>query len=103
MTENNGLLPSPPIIAPPVFHDKKEKDNKVPSEVRTGFSTFSPTTSITTPQQQNCEICHKKNRGEEMLLCDGCDCGRLQPMFVDAIPSSSLHFPGFHMFCLDPP
>src|ERR1700683_3227343 len=76
MTENNGLIPSPPIIAPPVFHDKNEKDNKVPSEVRTGFSTFSPTTSITTRQQQNCEICHKKNRGEEMLLCDGCDCGR---------------------------
>jgi len=65
MTESNGLLPSPPIITPPVFHDRKEKDNKVPSE-------------------QNCEICHKKNRGEEMLLCDGCDCG-------------------FHMFCLDPP
>ncbi|KAL4256714.1 [histone H3]-trimethyl-L-lysine(4) demethylase [Pleurotus pulmonarius] len=36
------------------------------------------------PSEQHCEICHKKNRGEEMLLCDGCDCG-------------------FHMFCLDPP
>ncbi|THH33534.1 hypothetical protein EUX98_g693 [Antrodiella citrinella] len=31
-----------------------------------------------------CEVCQKKDRGEEMLLCDGCDCG-------------------FHMFCLDPP
>ncbi|KAI0032364.1 PLU-1-like protein-domain-containing protein [Vararia minispora EC-137] len=33
---------------------------------------------------QACEICHKNDRGEEMLLCDGCDCG-------------------FHLFCLDPP
>ncbi|KZT71516.1 hypothetical protein DAEQUDRAFT_724032 [Daedalea quercina L-15889] len=32
----------------------------------------------------HCEVCLKKDRGEEMLLCDGCDCG-------------------FHMFCLDPP
>ncbi|OCB85389.1 hypothetical protein A7U60_g7699 [Sanghuangporus baumii] len=31
-----------------------------------------------------CEICHRRNRGTEMLLCDGCDCG-------------------FHMFCLVPP
>ncbi|TFY73470.1 hypothetical protein EWM64_g10542, partial [Hericium alpestre] len=36
------------------------------------------------PGEQPCEICHKGHRGEEMLLCDGCDCG-------------------FHMFCLDPP
>ncbi|KAJ6465147.1 jumonji superfamily protein [Mycena vulgaris] len=50
-------------LPPPVFHDTKEVKG--------------------TPEQ-NCEICHKKNRGEEMLLCDGCDCG-------------------FHMFCLDPP
>ncbi|KIJ69805.1 hypothetical protein HYDPIDRAFT_164076 [Hydnomerulius pinastri MD-312] len=34
--------------------------------------------------QESCEICQKKNHDEEMLLCDGCDCG-------------------FHMFCLDPP
>ncbi|KAI0287615.1 PLU-1-like protein-domain-containing protein [Russula brevipes] len=31
-----------------------------------------------------CEVCHKNDRGEEMLLCDNCDCG-------------------FHMFCLEPP
>ncbi|KAJ7741026.1 jumonji superfamily protein [Mycena metata] len=55
------LAPSP--LPPPVFHDTKELKG--------------------TPEQ-NCEICHKKNRGDEMLLCDGCDCG-------------------FHMFCLDPP
>ncbi|KAJ7639289.1 jumonji superfamily protein [Roridomyces roridus] len=51
-------------LAPPVFHDIKEQKPE--------------------DHEQNCEICHKKNRGEEMLLCDGCDCG-------------------FHMFCLDPP
>ncbi|KAH8984229.1 PLU-1-like protein-domain-containing protein [Lactarius akahatsu] len=33
--------------------------------------------------QLPCEVCHKNDRGEEMLLCDNCDCG-------------------FHMFCLDP-
>ncbi|KAH8830972.1 PLU-1-like protein-domain-containing protein [Flagelloscypha sp. PMI_526] len=43
-----------------------------------------PMNGILTFLQQTCEVCHKKNRGEEMLLCDGCDCG-------------------FHMFCLDPP
>ncbi|KAI5119499.1 hypothetical protein M0805_002435 [Coniferiporia weirii] len=36
------------------------------------------------PELTCCEICHKRNRGAEMLLCDGCDCG-------------------FHMFCLVPP
>ncbi|TFY58942.1 hypothetical protein EVG20_g7972, partial [Dentipellis fragilis] len=36
------------------------------------------------PTEQPCEICHGSDKGEEMLLCDGCDCG-------------------FHMFCLDPP
>ncbi|GBE79852.1 predicted protein [Sparassis crispa] len=40
--------------------------------------------SSQTPTEPHCEVCHKKDRGEEMLLCDGCDCG-------------------FHMFCLDPP
>ncbi|KAL4247157.1 [histone H3]-trimethyl-L-lysine(4) demethylase [Abortiporus biennis] len=34
--------------------------------------------------EPHCEVCQKKDRGEQMLLCDGCDCG-------------------FHMFCLDPP
>ncbi|KAI0701172.1 PLU-1-like protein-domain-containing protein [Cytidiella melzeri] len=36
------------------------------------------------PAEPHCELCHKKDRGEEMLLCDGCDCG-------------------FHTFCLSPP
>ncbi|TFK66579.1 hypothetical protein BDN72DRAFT_844196 [Pluteus cervinus] len=51
------------VVPPPIFYDK-------------------PDTKGT--NEQSCEICHKANRGEEMLLCDGCDCG-------------------FHMFCLDPP
>ncbi|EGO02116.1 hypothetical protein SERLA73DRAFT_159163 [Serpula lacrymans var. lacrymans S7.3] len=66
-SEGNGLLPSP-IIPSPIFHDQQRTTK--PSSER--------------PTQQSCEICQKKNRGEEMLLCDGCDCG-------------------FHMFCLDPP
>ncbi|TBU33002.1 PLU-1-like protein-domain-containing protein [Dichomitus squalens] len=36
------------------------------------------------PAELHCEICLKKDHGEQMLICDGCDCG-------------------FHMFCLDPP
>ncbi|PFH49242.1 hypothetical protein AMATHDRAFT_76277 [Amanita thiersii Skay4041] len=52
-----------PVVPPPVFYDKPESKGT---------------------SEQNCEICHKQDRGEEMLLCDGCDCG-------------------FHMFCLDPP
>ncbi|KAG6813425.1 hypothetical protein H0H92_011122 [Tricholoma furcatifolium] len=53
------------VIPPPIFYDTSKVD------------------TIGTPEQ-SCEICHKKNRGTEMLLCDGCDCG-------------------FHMFCLRPP
>ncbi|KZT24551.1 hypothetical protein NEOLEDRAFT_1134959 [Neolentinus lepideus HHB14362 ss-1] len=58
------LLPSPVISSSGVLDKNEEKGE--PS------------------QETSCEVCHKKNRGEEMLLCDGCDCG-------------------FHMFCLDPP
>ncbi|KAI0938026.1 hypothetical protein AcV7_003336 [Taiwanofungus camphoratus] len=36
------------------------------------------------PSELHCEVCLKKDRGDEMLICDGCDCG-------------------YHMFCLDPP
>ncbi|KAG6850616.1 hypothetical protein H0H93_010808 [Arthromyces matolae] len=55
-----------PVVPPPVFYDK-------------------PKVNITKgTNEQHCEICHKKNRGVEMLLCDGCDCG-------------------FHTFCLRPP
>ncbi|KAJ7437136.1 jumonji superfamily protein [Mycena galericulata] len=59
------LLASP--LAPPIFHDTPIIREK-----------------IVIMEEKHCEICHKKNRGDEMLLCDGCDCG-------------------FHMFCLDPP
>ncbi len=31
--------------------------------------------------QLPCEVCHKNDRGEEMLLCDNCDCGMLPIMF----------------------
>ncbi|KAL0950185.1 hypothetical protein HGRIS_010178 [Hohenbuehelia grisea] len=55
--------PASPAIPPPAFYERPPpaKDS-----------------------EQHCEICLKTNRGEEMLLCDGCDYG-------------------FHMFCLDPP
>ncbi|KAI6152394.1 hypothetical protein BKA82DRAFT_4457467 [Pisolithus tinctorius] len=58
---------------------------------RDGFGRMPSATGATQPdedqkltQEQSCEICQKKNHEDQMLLCDGCDCG-------------------FHMFCLDPP
>ncbi|KAG5639694.1 hypothetical protein H0H81_005877 [Sphagnurus paluster] len=69
-----------PVVPPPVFYDKV--DSKGTTEVRTNSVTNR--TPVTSRDQEKCEVCHKKNRWEEMLLCDGCDCG-------------------FHMFCLQPP
>ncbi|TDL29675.1 hypothetical protein BD410DRAFT_736763 [Rickenella mellea] len=46
--------------------------------------SFKEETKNDVKQEQTCEVCNKKNRETEMLLCDGCDCG-------------------FHTFCLDPP
>ncbi|KDQ08859.1 hypothetical protein BOTBODRAFT_148481 [Botryobasidium botryosum FD-172 SS1] len=55
--------------APPPLGGGKVTPSDVPGDVIKG---------------ETCEICKISNRGPEMLLCDGCDCG-------------------FHMFCLDPP
>jgi histone demethylase JARID1 len=76
----------PSSLPAPVFYDKEKPDLKIGTpEVRTTSTQAVDMSSPTIlPEQQSCEICHKKNRGEEMLLCDGCDCG-------------------FHTFCLDPP
>ncbi|KAG5648789.1 hypothetical protein DXG03_000138 [Asterophora parasitica] len=71
-----------PVVPPAVFYDKPKEDTIGTPEVRT--RSLANKTPVTSGDQQNCEVCHKKNRGEEMLLCDGCDCG-------------------FHMFCLQPP
>jgi hypothetical protein len=77
------LLPSA-IIPTPVFYDKAE--TKDSPEVRPPLlSLFSATPPMTTSEQQNCEICHKKNRGEEMLLCDGCDCGMSSSISVSVL------------------
>ncbi|KAF4619159.1 hypothetical protein D9613_004962 [Agrocybe pediades] len=80
----SSVTPSP--IPPPIFYDKQKPDMKIGTpEVRnTNLQAVNNPSPTIYREQQNCEICHKKNRGEEMLLCDGCDCG-------------------FHMFCLNPP
>ncbi|KAI0677218.1 PLU-1-like protein-domain-containing protein [Trametes maxima] len=49
-----------------------------------GFAKVASQPDSKTPSDLHCEICLKKDQGEKMLICDGCDCG-------------------FHMFCLDPP
>ncbi|KNZ76050.1 Lysine-specific demethylase 5A [Termitomyces sp. J132] len=76
------ISPTTPVVPPPIFYDKPKVESKGAAEV--GTKLF-PTPNINHSwNQQHCEICHKKNRGEAMLLCDGCDCG-------------------FHTFCLRPP
>ncbi|KAF9534118.1 jumonji superfamily protein [Crepidotus variabilis] len=77
-------LAVPGPLPTPVFYDRQKPDVKIGTpEVRTPNQAGSVPSPTSLREQQNCEICHKKNRGDEMLLCDGCDCG-------------------FHMFCLDP-
>ena len=73
---SNAAVPSP--ILPPVFYDKEKPDMKIGTpEVRnTNLQAVNTPSPTIYREQQTCEICHKKNRGEEMLLCDGCDCGR---------------------------
>ncbi|KIP08343.1 hypothetical protein PHLGIDRAFT_35021 [Phlebiopsis gigantea 11061_1 CR5-6] len=57
-------------------------ERPAPTEVRSSDSPIVKWALSTS--KPHCEVCRKKDRGEEMLLCDGCDCG-------------------FHTFCLDPP
>jgi histone demethylase JARID1 len=57
-----------------MFYDNPDVEEL--REVETDASCRgSKAVPVTIAGQENCEICHKKNRGEEMLLCDGCDCG----------------------------
>lgn len=89
-----------PVVPPPTFYDKPKVDTKGSSEVRPDF----PTSNINhSRNQQHCEICHKKNRGEAMLLCDGCDCGTYIHMWCFRKQSHSSFSIGFHTFCLRPP
>jgi histone demethylase JARID1 len=62
-------------VSAPVFHDKN--DVRETSEVRPRLlRLISDIASVTLRQQQTCEICHKTNNDDKMLLCDGCDCGK---------------------------
>ena len=46
---------------------------QLPTEVRRSDPSIAKwALSLSKP---HCEVCQKKDRGEEMLLCDGCDCG----------------------------
>lgn len=44
-------------------------------EVRNTNQTVNISSPTIDREQQDCEICHKVNHADEMLLCDGCDCG----------------------------
>ena len=55
----------------PVNGEGKERQTNV--EVRSSDSPIVKwALSLAKP---HCEVCQKKDHGEEMLLCDGCDCG----------------------------
>lgn len=56
-------------------------------EVRNPNQAGSVTSPTALREQQNCEICHKKNRGEAMLLCDGCDCGGFRSKSISSSAS----------------
>ena len=56
-------------------------------EVRNPNQAGSVTSPTALREQQNCEICHKKNRGEAMLLCDGCDCGKFCSKIISSLDS----------------
>ncbi|KAI9464290.1 jumonji superfamily protein [Russula earlei] len=94
---------SSPLSEPPESEIKEEPDESAPRRRRGRTSTLSEQKTRSSKKAANrtavaestkdddvdsselpCEVCHKNDRGEEMLLCDSCDCG-------------------FHMFCLDPP
>ncbi|THH02163.1 hypothetical protein EW026_g654 [Hermanssonia centrifuga] len=67
-------------------HEQSTPSRKPPSTTETLPPSLNGADSKDrrSPSEPHCEVCQKKDRGEEMLLCDGCDCG-------------------FHIFCLDPP
>jgi [histone H3]-trimethyl-L-lysine4 demethylase len=70
-------LTQPSQVPPPVFYDKPDSKIGTPEVWMPNVQAVNYPSPTTYREQQNCEICHKKNRGEEMLLCDGCDCGKL--------------------------
>ncbi|KAI0265971.1 PLU-1-like protein-domain-containing protein [Gloeopeniophorella convolvens] len=84
---------SSPLSEPPDETEvKEEPDETAPRRRRGRMSAASEqktqaanrTSAREAMRDEVCEVCHNNDRGEEMLLCDNCDCG-------------------FHMFCLDPP
>ncbi|KAF8265161.1 hypothetical protein EI94DRAFT_1736530 [Lactarius quietus] len=98
LTESSSPLSEPPDES----EVKEEPDESAPRRRRGRASTASEQKTPGSKKAANriaatesakdddmdsselpCEVCHKNDRGEEMLLCDNCDCG-------------------FHMFCLDP-
>ncbi|KAF7302052.1 Jumonji superfamily protein [Mycena indigotica] len=81
---NGGTKPSRPRRSTRMGAQNDRRASPIPAPIWDDTKKSSVQQKDKEDQEQNCEICHKKNRGEEMLLCDGCDCG-------------------FHMFCLDPP
>ncbi|KAH9855011.1 PLU-1-like protein-domain-containing protein [Lenzites betulinus] len=69
-----------------ISQDKGTRARRASTVNDTSLLSFAKT-ATTDPKSSlelHCEICLKKDQGEKMLICDGCDCG-------------------FHMFCLDPP
>ena len=57
-------------------NERRHKDPK--DEVRRGDARRERVTAASSSAVQlYCEICLKQDKGEKMLICDGCDCGEL--------------------------
>ncbi|KAJ3532839.1 hypothetical protein NM688_g7365 [Phlebia brevispora] len=82
-TRQTSHDPTIPTRRPPTpsANGSDVEDRQSPSEVR-AYDLRSEQRPLR-GSQRHCEVCMKTDRGTEMLLCDGCDCG-------------------FHIFCLDP-
>ncbi|CAL1700343.1 unnamed protein product [Somion occarium] len=91
LTATSSPLSEPPDESERLDHKLRRttrqtsQEQQTPRRTAASVNALMAGTSNGKPNPElHCEVCHKKNRETEMLLCDGCDCG-------------------FHMFCLDPP
>ena len=60
----------------PQLNGADRKDGRTPSSEVRAIDSRSLEQRSLRGKQPHCEICQKKDHGEEMLLCDGCDCGK---------------------------
>ncbi len=87
------VVPSP--IPLPVFYDKEKPDMKIGTpEVRI---TNAPANNISSPtiyrEQKNCEICHKKNRGEKCFSATDATAVMMNMYFTNMNTDKAIRIP----------